>query len=139
MRDCGSEIFHQRRTGVSAGASIDTARDLVRGLELREQHRHGGSRQEARARLAGRMGVMPGTLYNLVFGRLKKFDEELRHRLTDYAIRDLEQEIEVLAHDLEVARALGAPQDQKAVRKLVSVIARAQALYDDAMRDGGVA
>ncbi len=133
-----SETSHHRRAGMTAGV-MGTARDIVLGCERREQERHGGTRPEARARLARRMGVMPGTLYNLVFNRLKKLDEAFRERLTAYAIQDLEREIEGLTHELELARALGAPKDPGTVRRIKAALESAQALYDEAVRDGDVA
>ncbi|MEE7460645.1 hypothetical protein MFUR16E_04525 [Methylobacterium fujisawaense] len=118
---------------------MDTARLIAAGCEKREQDRNGGTRPEARARVARRMGVMPGTLYNLAANRLKKLDEAFKKRLTAYAVADLEREIEGYRHDLELARALGAPKDPETVRRIKAALESAQALYDEAMRDGGVA
>lgn len=118
---------------------MDNARVIAAGCERREQDRNGGTRHEARARVARRMGVMPGTLYNLAANRLKKLDDAFRNRLTAYAVADLEREIEGHRHALELVRALGAPKDPETVRRIKAALESAQALYDEAVRDGVIA
>lgn len=121
---------------MNAVFSIDHVRDLAHGLEDREQARHGGSRDDARQRLARRLGVSPGTLYNLARDRLKKIDEDVRRRLTAYAVRELEQEIARLNRELEMARRMGGPIAPALVAEIASVLDRAQALYDQAAAAG---
>lgn len=125
---------------MSAGVTIDAARRIAGDLEIREQVRHGGSRSDARARLARRLGSpwSPGTLYNLARDRLKRLDADLRGTLADFAISDLEAEIERLTRDLEAARALGAAQDPRLARKIGVVLDRARRLYEDATGEVGV-
>lgn len=118
---------------MSALTHMGQARELARNLEKREQQRNGGTIVEARQRLARRIGVMPGTLYNLVFDRLKRLDEGLRLRLSEYAVRDLEHEIESLSHELGVARSLGQAQDDELVGRLERAAARALALHREAV------
>ena len=100
---------------MSDATMLDQARDLASVLERRELFRHGGTRAEARARLARRIGVLPGTLYNLARDRLKRLDNRLRIALTSYAIRDLQSEIESLTHELEIARKMGAGNRHEAL------------------------
>lgn len=119
---------------MTAGVSLDAARRIAHDLETREQARFGGSRADARRRLAHRLGSpwAPGTLYNLARDRLKRLDADLRRALAAYAIADLETEIERLNRDLEAARALGAAQDPRLVRQISGVLDRARKLYADA-------
>lgn len=119
---------------MTAGVSLDAARRIAHDLEVREQNRFGGTRAEARSRLARRLGSpwSPGTLYNLARDRLKRLDADLRGALAAYAIHDLETEIERLTGDLEAARALGAAQDPRLVRQIETVLDRARRLHADA-------
>lgn len=111
--------------------TLESARLLVRGAEEREQLRYGGTRVEARKRLARRIGIMPGTLYNLAYERLKRLDERVRDRIAAYVVADLNDEIERLSRDLETARTLGSAQDPKLVRQIAEVLKRAQALHNE--------
>jgi DNA-binding CsgD family transcriptional regulator len=123
------EISHPRRARVSA-TFVESARVIAAGLELRDQRRLGGSREQARARVARRLGWSPGTLYNLARERLKKLDGDLRTQLAEYAVRDLESEIASLTTELAAARRLGGSEDPALVRKISAVLAEAQALHD---------
>ncbi len=129
MRIQQSWIFHPKAPGVNAHLTLDAARVLAEGLELREQRRNGGSRQEARERVARRVGITPGTLYNLARDRLKKLDADLRHQLAAYAIRDLQHEIASLTSQLEGARSLGGAQDPRLVRAIEETLSSAQRLH----------
>jgi hypothetical protein len=104
---------------------------LTQGLEKREQARNGGSRIEARQRLARRVGISPGTLYNIARDRLKKLDAGVRDKLVAYAIRDLEQEIAGVTHELEMARQMGASPHSDLVLQAQTVLARAQHLFSE--------
>lgn len=77
-----------------------------------------------------RRGVLPGTLYNLARDRLKDLDHKVRSRLSAYAVQDLEQEIESLGRQLEMAHRLGRSPDQEAVRRLRVAHDRAQRLLN---------
>jgi hypothetical protein len=133
MRILNSRTSHHRE-GCMTALTLDQARRIARGLEDREQARHGGTRQEARARLAQRIGVMPGTLFNLARDRLKRLDDTIRTRLVAYAVRDLEAEIERLNHELAMARSLGMAPNAELVQAITTVLNRAQALHAEAHR-----
>ncbi len=115
---------------MSAGVYLEEARLLASACILREQARRGGNAEAARERLARRIGWAPGTLYNLMRDRLKRLDTDLRHRLTDYAIEDLRNEIAALSRELESASRLGRPKDPSLAGKAQAVLAEAQALHD---------
>lgn len=114
---------------MSAGVYLDEARILAGSCIARERARYGGNVDEARERLARRIGWAPGTLYNLMRDRLKKLDTDLRHRLTEYAIEDLRNEITALSRELESASRLGRPQDPSLAEKAQGVLAEAQSLH----------
>ena len=116
---------------MSAVTSIGQAKGLAKGLERRERDRNGGTLAQARARVARAMGVMPGTLFNLVYDRAKRIDENLRARLAAYAVADIEKEIAGLRRELAVAREMGAAPDAAAVRRLEAVIAEATGLLSE--------
>ena len=114
---------------MSATFAVDGARLVADGLERREQRRHGGSREQARQRVARKLGWSPGTLYNLARDRLKRLDGDLRQQLAAYAAADLENEIATLHTELAAARSLGSSQDPAMVRKVSAILAEAQALH----------
>ncbi|GHE83823.1 hypothetical protein GCM10019059_45360 [Camelimonas fluminis] len=112
--------------------TLEQARELAGQLERREHFRHGGTRTQARERLARRLGVLPGTLYNLARDRLKRFDNNLRLALTNYAIRDLQSEIEGLTHELEMARQMGAASRPAGMERIEARLAQVKALMGEA-------
>jgi hypothetical protein len=95
---------------MSATGTLETIERLARGLVRREQARAGTSAVTARARVAHRIGILPGTLETLFRKRLKRLDEWVKERIASAAIRELEREIESLSHELEIAR-LCRPDD----------------------------
>lgn len=129
---------HPGTKRMNASFAIEGARLVADGIERREQRRYGGSREEARQRVARRLGWAPGTLYNLARERLKRLDRDMRDQLAAYAIRDLENEIAELTSELARARGLGAAEDQALARKVEAILAEAQGLHAT-MKAGGVA
>lgn len=131
------QLFGTNKPGgakMSTVASITDFKKLAEASEKREQLRHGGTREHARERIARRLGINPGTLYNLARDRLKRIDASFRDALTAYAVKDLQADIERLTHELELARQMGAHQDSphiseierhlKAARDLIAETAR---------------
>lgn len=118
---------------MSAGLYLDTAESLARSCVRRYAERTGLPQDAARDRIAHKIGWTSGTLYNLLRGRLKKLDSDLRAGLTRYAIEDLQNEIAALSRELEDARGLGAPQDPHMVGKAAALLSEAQALHDRMM------
>lgn len=89
--------------------SIDAqARSWVARLEYAEARRSGTIIPFARAALARRLGVAPGTLENIRNGRIKGLRHWIAERIRAAVIRELELEILRLEHDLFVARQSGA-------------------------------
>jgi hypothetical protein len=126
-----SWINHPSEATMTTVTLIDRARQVADDLEAREQRRNGGSRSDARARLARRLRVLPGTLYNLARNCLKKLDAELRDRLTAAAVRDLQSEIASLNNALDVAHQMGLAEDHPNISKIKGHLASAQALFSE--------
>lgn len=107
--------------------TVDEAQTLAARLERREMSR-GFSRNDARSRLARKLGVSPGTLENLGRGRLKRTIDGFTYRLRALLERELEAEIERLAHELEMVRASRDGADPVAVCEIETHLAKAKAL-----------
>ncbi len=88
-----------------------SARDWASALEEREQTRSGVSLPNARATVARRIGVAPGSLENLRRGRSKGVRAFLYEKIRAAFIRECEQEMARLAHELEMARQAGLRSD----------------------------
>ncbi|AYO81599.1 hypothetical protein [Methylobacterium brachiatum] len=108
---------------------LDAAETLARNCVRRHVDRTGLTWEAARDRVAEAFGWTPGTLYNLLRGRLKKLDGDLRAGLTRYAIEDIEHEIAALTRELECARGLGKSEDPALARRASRLLAQAQALH----------
>ncbi len=129
MRIHEPRTFHPRGRRVTATVFLAEARSLMAPCITREQVRRGGTADQARNRVARAVGCAPGTLYNLMRDRLKKLDGDLRARLTEYAIRDLQNEISALGRQLENAERLGRAQDPSLAGQAARILAEAQALH----------
>ena len=96
-------------------SAIDSAaRDWTAALEDRERSRSGASLPIARRAVARRLGVAPGSLENLRRGRTKGVRAWLFERLRAAFIREAQQEINRLQHELDIARQSGMdPRDDQ--------------------------
>jgi hypothetical protein len=98
----------------TAVADLQNARsDALRLIEI-EASRTGMPADLARDRIAGREGIGTGTVRNIVKGRVKAVAGWVRDRLRAAVIRELQNEILRLEHELQMAR-LGAdrPSDDE--------------------------
>ena len=116
---------------MSDATMIDRARGVAGIMERRELYLHGGTRTQARERLARRLGVLPGTLYNLGRDRLKRLDASLREALSRHAVSDLRAEIGRLTHELEVAQSLGVSPSTSVLEQIKADMARVEALIGE--------
>jgi hypothetical protein len=105
---------------------VEEARRLVRQLEDREAARVGQAGL-ARVRVAHRLGVSPGSLERLRRGRLKTVGARVRDRLKAAVVKELQDEIHKLEHELEMVRLRGRPI-------AADEMAQAQKLLDQAKR-----
>ena len=78
--------------------------EVLRRVIQAEQARSGLDRVTARSVIARRAGISPGSLENLLRGRLKN-TERVEGRVNVYLERRIAQEIQGLEHDISVLRA----------------------------------
>ena len=84
------------------------ARHWVTRLEAREARKTGTTLPRARAIVARRLGVAPGTLENLRRGRTNGVRAWLAEKIAQAVVREIINEIRGLEHELAVARQCGA-------------------------------
>ena len=96
-----------RGTIVSAVAYIDNARDWARRLEEAEAERAGLPVEEVRPRVAGRLGIAPGTFTSLRKNRLKSISAYAYDQLNRAVERLLERQLAHLQHELHLTRQQG--------------------------------
>lgn len=113
------------RSDKRAMSAAYDATDLVTRLERAELH-DGVKLPAARASVARRIGVSPGTLQSNRRGRVKRVAHEVFQRLHAALERQLEREIEAATHELLVLRAAGARMDTSALVKADENLARAR-------------
>jgi hypothetical protein len=109
---------------------LEGTRDLLLDLIAREQRRSGSNQEIARDYIARKVGATPSTFRNLVKYRLKKTGNWLQS-LVQYAISDLERELDDIHQRIEAARALGGPPDIASIRRLERIQARASSILSD--------
>src|SRR5688572_1226095 len=93
-----------RGTIVSAVAYLDNARDWACRLEKAEAERAGLSVEEVRPRVAGRLGIAPGTLTSLRKNRLKSISVFAYAQLNRAVEGLLERQLLHLEHELHLTR-----------------------------------
>lgn len=108
-------------------ASDEQAGRWLSLLESRERSA-GKSAPGARATVARRLGVLPGTLENISRGRTKGVRAWIFETLRAAVIRDLEGEIQKLEHELEVARLCASRLDEDEVFAAQAAIRNARRL-----------
>ena len=86
--------------------AMSVAAAIAERLVGEEMLSRGVKRPEARQIVAREAGITPGSLENLSRGRLK-YVERVSHRLHALLVRKIEQRINVLQHELHVAREVG--------------------------------
>jgi len=96
-----------RGTTVSAVAYLDNARDWARRLEEAEAERTGLPVEEVRPRVAGRLGIAPGTFTSLRKNRLKSISAYAYGQINKAVERLLERQLAHLRHELDLTRQQG--------------------------------
>lgn len=106
----------------SASAAAST---LVRQATAR-----GRSRMNAYRVVGAKIGMSASWVRKLIADTVRGVDAELKQRLDDLLIRELEAEIARLTHDLEMARQGGAHPASRHVGEVESLLAQARALME---------
>lgn len=126
--DVSTKVSNQSTRGISVSTTaIDQVRSNARWLERREADRT-GSIEFARASIARESGITLSSWRNLVRGRLKRIDVWMRDRLQALVIRELEQEIRRLNHELETAKRCGAHLASEHISAIEAHLSAAQAI-----------
>jgi len=108
-------------------SQMTSAVTWARSLERTERNRL-GSVPQARRALARKLRVSVGTVENLIRDRVKRVDAAIRDRLQALVIRELEQEIARLQHELEMARQGGDHPASQHIGAIETHLAQAKAL-----------
>jgi transposase-like protein len=87
--------------------SVMSTLTLAKKLIATEQAETGAKLPEAIKAIARDAGILPGTLYNLLRGRLKHTDR-IAGSIHELRIKKLEQRIASLQHELDMARISSA-------------------------------
>lgn len=107
--------------------------DWIGRLETRE--RAGGlAAAPARARVARRLEVAPGTLENLRKGRAKRAVAGLFERARRAVEAALLSEAKALEHEIILVRSCGVDGDDHAVREAAASLAHARAILSEARK-----
>lgn len=90
----------------NAISEVTEAQCLARILVEQEARRR-GSKSNAHAYVARTVGASPGTIENLLRGRLKRISGWLRDALRGRVVRELEAEVVRLQHEIAVLKQAG--------------------------------
>jgi hypothetical protein len=96
------------RKPMNAISDISAVNRFARTLEDTEARRLGIKTAEARARIAGRIGVSPGTLENIRRLRTKIVPNWLMNKVRAELVTVLQSEIQRLEHEVNIARQTGS-------------------------------
>jgi predicted nucleic acid-binding protein len=94
----------QRVRNMNAATDIERSALFARRLLDIEAERHGVGAELAKARVARREGVPASTLDNIVRGRVKQVAAWVRDRLAQAVVREIQNEISRLEHEIQIAR-----------------------------------
>ena len=113
--------------------SMSHAVAIARTLERMERGRL-QSAALARRSIASRLKVGVGTFENILRERVKSVDAALRDKLQALLIHELENEIDRLTHELEIARQTGLRLDSHAFTEVETHLAAARAILGGAAK-----
>ena len=96
---------------VTPATDVTLARNWAAILEEREARRGGVSRTDARKVVARKAGVTPGKLYSLARNRLKEVSNATLRGIGGALVRDLQNELARVEHDLAIHTQIGVGID----------------------------
>jgi ABC-type phosphate transport system auxiliary subunit len=120
-------VHHSANDKMASVAFNHSAHRLARELENRERDRSGISLKQARAIVARRLNLLPGTLENLRNNRVKDVRQRVADRLRAAYLRELEREHAALEHELQCLRATGARLDGDQIAAVAADLAKIRA------------
>jgi len=123
----GIKQMHQRIHDKMSSIEVHTVRTLE-GLLAREKVRTGVTVPDAIRIVARRAKVAPGTIFNLINGRLKKLSVDVCGSIQRLAISELSQEIQRLEHERTVLIQSGVAHTSIDFCEVETYLAKAKAL-----------
>lgn len=119
---------------MNAMSDITAINKFARTLEDAEARRLGIKTSDARTRVAGRLGVAPGTLENIRRLRTKIVPNWLMNKVRAEFVATLQSEIRRLEHEINIARQTGADYRDDALASAETQLASAKAILDGEMK-----
>ena len=99
-------------------------------LVVRERQRSHLDTSTAIRAVARRLGLSPGSLENLVRGRAKRITLSVAAAVRGAMVRELENEITRLTHELHLVRASGADPRSLETAEIEACLAKAERLLN---------
>lgn len=115
---------------MNAMSDISTINRFAKSLEDAEARRLGIKTSDARTRLAGKLGVSPGTLENIRRLRTKVVPNWLMNRVRAELVATLQLEIQRLEHEINIARQTGADHRDDTLASAETQLAKAKAILE---------
>lgn len=115
---------------MNAMSDISTINRFATTLEDAEARRLGIKTSDARTRIAGRLGVSPGTLENIRRLRTKVVPNWLMSRVRAEFVSVLQLEIQRLKHEISIARQTGADHRDDTLASAETQLAKAKAILE---------
>lgn len=115
---------------MNAMSDVTAINKFARTLEDAEARRLGIKTSDARTRVAGRLGVSPGTLENIRRLRTKIVPNWLMNKVRAEFVATLQMEIQRLEHEIHIARQTGADYRDDALASAETQLASAKAILD---------
>jgi ABC-type phosphate transport system auxiliary subunit len=115
------------KIAVSSVTFDHSANNLARALEDRVRAQQGVPLSAARAIVARRLNLLPGTLENLRRNRVKDVRQRVADRLRAAYLRELEREHAGLEHELACLKATGARLNSDEITEVETDLARLRA------------
>lgn len=115
---------------MNAMSDVTAINKFARTLEDAESRRLGIKTSDARTRVAGRLGVSPGTLENIRRLRTKIVPNWLMNKVRAEFVATLQLEIRRLEHEINIARQTGADYRDDALASAQTQLASAKAILE---------
>ncbi|HDA7235038.1 TPA: hypothetical protein O5T86_001274 [Staphylococcus aureus] len=115
---------------MNAMSDVTAINKFARTLEDAEARRLGIKTSDARTRVAGRLGVSPGTLENIRRLRTKIVPNWLMNKVRAEFVATLQMEIRRLEHEINIARQTGADYRDDALASAETQLASAKAILE---------
>lgn len=115
---------------MNAMSDVTAINKFARTLEDAEARRLGIKTSDARTRVAGRLGVSPGTFENIRRLRTKIVPNWLMNKVRAEFVATLQMEIRRLEHEINIARQTGADYRDDALASAQTQLASAKAILE---------